>query len=102
MMKIAGSGLRIHASPAWIRGSGSGSTPKCHGSAKLVSIVNDIGNAHCAGADAETDEELVPEVGPLAHVLLARNTLIHHFSKRPVGGLNIFCVICTLYLCTNS
>jgi hypothetical protein len=27
--------IRIHESEAWIRGSGSGSTPKCHGSATL-------------------------------------------------------------------
>jgi hypothetical protein len=40
MTKIAGSGsrtrIRIHWSEVWIRGSGSGSTPKCHGSATLV------------------------------------------------------------------
>ncbi len=41
MTKIAGSGsririrIRIHQSEAWIRGSGSGSTPKYHGSATL-------------------------------------------------------------------
>ncbi len=29
--------IRIHKSEAWIRGSGSGSTPKCHGSETLVS-----------------------------------------------------------------
>jgi hypothetical protein len=27
--------IRIHQSETWIRGSGSGSTPKCHGSATL-------------------------------------------------------------------
>jgi hypothetical protein len=27
--------IRIHLSEAWIRGSRSGSTPKCHGSATL-------------------------------------------------------------------
>ncbi len=31
--------IRIHQSDAWIRGSGSGSTPKQHGSATLVSSV---------------------------------------------------------------
>ncbi len=40
MTKIAGSGsrirIRIHQSDAWIRESGSGSTPKCHGSATLM------------------------------------------------------------------
>ncbi len=43
MTKIAGPGsgstsqirIRIHWSEAWIRGSGSGSTPKCHGSGTL-------------------------------------------------------------------
>jgi hypothetical protein len=46
MTKIAGSGsriririrIRIHWSEAWIRGSGFGSTPKCHGSATLLEI----------------------------------------------------------------
>jgi hypothetical protein len=28
--------IRINKSEAWIPGSGSGSTPKCHGSATLV------------------------------------------------------------------
>ncbi len=28
--------IRIHLSEAWIRGPGSGSTPKCHGSATLL------------------------------------------------------------------
>jgi hypothetical protein len=47
MTKIAGSGSRIrnriHKSEAWIRRSGSGSTPKCHGSATLFSrVVNDF------------------------------------------------------------
>ncbi len=28
--------IRIHLSEAWIRGSGSESTPKCHGSAILI------------------------------------------------------------------
>jgi hypothetical protein len=28
--------IRIHLSAAWIRGSGSGSIPKCHGSGTLV------------------------------------------------------------------
>jgi hypothetical protein len=42
MTKISGSGsririrIRIHQSDVWIRGSGSGSTPKRHGSATLV------------------------------------------------------------------
>ncbi len=40
MTKIAGSGswirIQIHQSEAWIRGSGSGSTPKCHESGTLV------------------------------------------------------------------
>jgi hypothetical protein len=40
MTKIAGSGsrirIRIRWSEAWIRGSGSGSTPKCHGSGTLI------------------------------------------------------------------
>ncbi len=38
MTKIAvsGSRIRIHWSEAWIRGSGSGSTPKCHRSATLL------------------------------------------------------------------
>jgi hypothetical protein len=27
--------IRIHSSDAWIRGSGSGFTPKCHGSGTL-------------------------------------------------------------------
>jgi hypothetical protein len=40
MTKIAGSGsrirIRIHQSEAWIRGSGSGTTPKCHGSGTLL------------------------------------------------------------------
>jgi hypothetical protein len=35
MTKIAGSWIRIHYSEAWIRGYGSGSTPKCHGSGTL-------------------------------------------------------------------
>ncbi len=42
MTKIAGSrsASRLHKSEAWIRGSGSGSTPKCHGSGTLVSTVS--------------------------------------------------------------
>ncbi len=32
--------IRIHLSEAWIRGSGSGFTPKCHGSATLVFLFN--------------------------------------------------------------
>jgi hypothetical protein len=38
MTKIAGSRsrIRIHKSEAWIRGSGSGSTPKCYGSGTLL------------------------------------------------------------------
>ncbi len=42
MTKIAGSRsrIRIHWSEAWIRGSGSGSTPKCHGSGTLAPWAN--------------------------------------------------------------
>jgi hypothetical protein len=45
MTKIAASGskirIRIHQSEAWIRGSGSGSgsTPKCHGSGTLLPYI---------------------------------------------------------------
>jgi hypothetical protein len=35
-VKDENSRIRIHYSEAWIRGSGPGSTPKCHGSATLV------------------------------------------------------------------
>ncbi len=42
MTKTAGSGsrirIRIHWSEAWIHGSGSGSTPKCHGSATMQKL----------------------------------------------------------------
>ena len=31
--------IRIHWSEAWIRGSSSGSTPKCFGSATLIVII---------------------------------------------------------------
>ncbi len=33
--------IRIHWSEAWIRGSRSGSTPKCHGSATLLSAYSE-------------------------------------------------------------
>jgi hypothetical protein len=36
MVNDENSRIRIHLSEAWIRGSRSGSTPKCHGSATLV------------------------------------------------------------------
>jgi hypothetical protein len=43
MTKIAASGskirIRIHQSEAWIRGSGSGSTPICHGSGTLLPYI---------------------------------------------------------------
>ncbi len=34
--------IRIHLSEAWIRGSGSGSTPKCHGSGTLRGMMNNF------------------------------------------------------------
>ncbi len=37
-VKDESSRIRIHYSEAWIRGSGSGSTPKCHGSGTLLKM----------------------------------------------------------------
>jgi hypothetical protein len=36
--------IRIHWSEAWIHGIGSGSTPKCHGSAKLLNMNSESKN----------------------------------------------------------
>jgi hypothetical protein len=66
MTKIAGSGSRIR-SEAWIRGSGS--TPKCHGSATLLCFVAGVHSVRSVGGHLHQGEAR-PGIGGLSSLHL--------------------------------